>query len=125
MEKDLITQQSGQVTGNRDLLADTVEKFLASIDVKDKSKDAYRKALRVFQTWVMDKGYSTLERRHILEYKSHLAGRLSSLSVSAYLTALRRFFAFLEAEKIYPNIAKDVKGMKRPKGFLKDPPHAG
>jgi len=121
MEKDLIIQHAGQLSGNRDLLAGTVEKFLASIDVKDKSKDAYRKALRVFQAWIIDKGYSNLERVHILEYKAHLAARLSSLSVSAYMTALRQFFAFLEAEMIFPNIAKDIKGMKRPKGFLKDP----
>ena len=42
------------------------------------------------------------------------------MTVTAYLTALRRFFAYLEAEKIYPNVAKDIKGLKRPKGFLKE-----
>jgi integrase/recombinase XerC/integrase/recombinase XerD len=44
----------------------------------------------------------------------------SSQTVSAYLTAVRRFFAWLETEGVYPNIARDIKGLKRPAGFLKE-----
>jgi len=115
----------------RDLLAYAMEKFLLSLDVRPSTKDAYKKALRVFEIWIKDKKYINPEREHILEYKDYLKNKpivnndgeiktLSPLTVTAYLTALRKFFAFLEAEKLYPNIAKDVKGLKRPKGFLKE-----
>jgi integrase/recombinase XerC/integrase/recombinase XerD len=115
----------------RNVIATTVEKFLACLDAKDRTKEAYRKSLRVFEIWIADKGIKNPQREHILEYKDYLQSKtiadthgniksLSSLTVSAYLTALRRFFAYLEGEKIYPNIAKDIKGLKRPKGFLKE-----
>ncbi len=114
-----------------DLLAQTIEKFLATLDTKPITKDTYKKALRVFEIWVKDKSCLYPTREHILEYKEYLKGKtivgndgeiktLSPLTVTAYLTALRRFFAFLEAEKLYPNIARDIKGLKRPKGFLKE-----
>jgi len=131
MNEIAIASQKTAVIEVKDLLDNTVDKFLASIDTKERTKETYRKSLRVFQIWVTDNNYTPLERRHLLEYKQYLQDKtivdtdgeiknLSSLTVSAYLTALRRFFAFLESEKIYPNIAKDIKGLKRPKGFLKD-----
>jgi len=114
-----------------DLLAQTIERFLSSLDTKPITKDTYKKALRVFEIWIKDKGCLHPTRENILEYKEYLKARtivgndgeiktLSPLTVTAYLTALRRFFAFLEAEKLYPNIARDIKGLKRPKGFLKE-----
>ena len=41
-------------------------------------------------------------------------------TVTGYLTAVRKLYQWLEAEKAYPNIAKDIKGAKRPAGFRKD-----
>ncbi len=114
-----------------DLLTQTIDKFLSTLDTKQITKDTYRKALRVFEIWIRDKGYLQPTREHILEYKDYLKDKsivdtagdvkqLSPLTVTAYLTALRRFFAFLEAEKLYPNVARDIKGLKRPQGFLKE-----
>ena len=37
------------------------------------------------------------------------------------MVAVRTFFAFLEAEKIHPNVARGIKGAKRDKSFRKDP----
>jgi site-specific recombinase XerD len=45
---------------------------------------------------------------------------MGPLAVNTYLTALRRFFGWLEAEKIYPDVTRGVKGCKRPRGFRKD-----
>lgn len=112
-------------------MGQAVEKFLGSLDTKPQTKDSYKKSLRVFLNWVTGQNFQRLDRENILQYKDYLqnktilskigeAVKLSSLTITAYLTALRRFFAFLEAEKIYPNIARDIKGLKRPKGFLKD-----
>jgi len=114
-----------------DLIGQAVDKFLLTLDTKPSTKITYKRALRVFEIWIKDKNIVKPSREHILEYKDYLKDKtvvdkdgdikkLSPLSVTAYLTALRRFFAFLEAEKIYPNIARDIKGLKRPKGFLKE-----
>jgi integrase/recombinase XerD len=131
MEKNIIQSEQTEVVEIKAVLSGAIEKFLASIDTTAGTKQTYQRALRVFQIWITDKNYSLPRREHILEYKAFLQGKsivdnmgqvkaLSPLTTTAYLTALRRFFAFLESEKIYPNIAKDIKGMKRPKGFLKD-----
>src|SRR5690606_28464356 len=68
-----------------------------------------------------------LKREDILAYREYLqqeAGErgqgLSSYSVSGYLTAVRQLFVWLEAERIYPNVARNVKGPKRPRGHAKD-----
>ena len=37
-----------------------------------------------------------------------------------YLTSVRRFFAYLEAEGLYPDIARGIKGPKRPRGYSKE-----
>jgi len=102
-------------------LSKRVEQFIISLDAKDTTKDAYKKALRVFEAWIIAKGYNNPSRETILEYKQYLQERsLSPLTITAYLTALRRFFIYLEGIKVYPNIAKDIKGLKRPRGFMKD-----
>lgn len=131
MEKAIIPTENEKSLEVAGLLDKTAEKFLSTLDTTPQTKTTYRRALRVFNIWITDKGYTRPQRENILEYKAYLQGKtivnhagdikaLSPLTITAYLTALRRFFAFLEAEKIYPNIAKDIKGLKRPKGFLKD-----
>lgn len=131
MDNAIIKTDNIKSVAVADLLERAVEKFLATLDTKQITKETYRRALRVFEIWIKDKGYIRPQREHILEYKDYLKDKsivdaggevktLSPLTVTAYLTAVRRFFAFLEAEKLYPNIARDIKGLKRPKGFLKD-----
>ena len=117
---NLIAVVGARTVGIRSLLERSIETFLANLDAKPRTKETYRKALRVFQAWIVDKGYLKPAREHILEYRAYLQGKtLACLTVNVYLTAVRRFFAFLEGEKIYPNIAKGVKGLKRPKGHLR------
>lgn len=97
--------------------------FIANQDLKESSRILYARTLKLFFEWVDDKGkdIATLSRRDILEYKDCLLFNkgLSSLSVGSYLTSLRKFYAFYESEKIYPNIAKGVLTPSRAKAFQK------
>ena len=57
-----------------------------------------------------------------MAYKRALEAQgCSSFTMSNYLVVVRRFFEWAEGMKLYPNIAKGVKGAKHPKGFKKDP----
>lgn len=115
-----------------DLFKKVIDKFLSTLDTKPTTKNIYQKGLKFFEIFIREKGYTRPTREHILEYKDYLRDRLvfdkatgefrplSPLTISTYLVALRRFFSFLEAERIYPNIARDIKGLKRPRGFLKE-----
>jgi integrase/recombinase XerC/integrase/recombinase XerD len=43
------------------------------------------------------------------------------MTISSYLVAVRRFFEWAEGMKLYPNVARGIKGARRPRGFRKDP----
>jgi integrase/recombinase XerD len=46
---------------------------------------------------------------------------MSSLTVGSYITSVRRFYEWAEANKYYPNIAKGIKTPKRKQQFKKQP----
>ena len=109
---------SSKVTNWRDLLS----YFVSTQDVKESSRKLYSRTLKLFFEWIEEKGkvIAGLTRTDILEYKEDLFGKgLSSLSVASYLTSLRKFYEWAEAEKLYPNIVKGVKTPRRVQTFKK------
>lgn len=101
--------------------SDLIAAFIQSLDLKERSRETYRKALRSFADFLERNAFGAPAREHVLAYRADLLARgLSALSVSTYLTAVRRFFAYLEAEKLYPNIAAGIKGMKKARRFAKE-----
>ena len=100
----------------------TLAYFVSGQDVKESSRNLYSRTLKLFFEWVVSKGkrIADLTRTDILEYKDELFAKgLSSLSVASYLTSLRKFYEWAEAEKLYPNIAKGVKTPRRVQAFKK------
>lgn len=109
---------------NVDHIAEVIESFILAQDVKESSKNLYKRTLKQYINWVSKKGYalSEIARHHILEYKTELFDNgMSSLSVSSYITSVRRFYEWCEANKIYPNVAKGIKSPKRKQQFKKQP----
>jgi len=101
-----------------------VDSFIASQDVKTSSKLLYRRTLKQFFNWVEIKGYllSEIARPQLLDYKDELlSSGKSSLTVGSYITSLRRFYEWAEANKYYPNVAKGIKTPKRKQQFRKQP----
>jgi len=98
-----------------------VSSFLAAQEVKDISKVAYKKGLEKFLSWLVAERLGKPEREAILKFKGTLIkSGLSANTVNSYLVAVKRFFAYLEGIKQYHNIAKDIKGVKQPKGHLRE-----
>jgi integrase/recombinase XerD len=101
-----------------------VDSFLEAQDVKLSSKLLYRRTLKQYFTWVEKRGYhlSQIARPQLLEYKEDLLrSGMSSLTVSSYVTSVRRFYEWAEANKFYPNVAKGIKSPKRKQQFKKQP----
>lgn len=116
------TQDGSLVLHDSSYLGPMLLRFAAAQDVAPSSRGTYLRTIRQFFRWVEEQGLplATLTRAEVLRYKeSLLSCGMSSLSVGAYLTSVRRFFAWAEGEKIYPNIARDVKGPKRKQQFRK------
>lgn len=106
-------------------LEELIRRFIDGQDLASSSKDTYSRQLKRFTCWLQETGRASrlgqLSRDDILAYKqSLLDDSLSSYSVSGYLVTVRKLFAWLESEKVYPNIARDIKGMKKARGFRKD-----
>jgi integrase/recombinase XerD len=101
--------------------AEIIDRWLASLDAKPTTIDTYRRAIRSFLNWTAENAITRPQREDILSYKRHLesAGK-STYTVGSYLTATRRFFSYLEAEQMYPDVAKNIRGPKRPRGYAKE-----
>lgn len=120
----LTTTQSSQIEAKQYKLAEIVELFIDAQDVKPSSKNLYRRTLKQYLNWVERNGYqmAEIDRRHILQYKEQmLADGKSSLTVGSYITSVRRFYEWTEAQKLYPNVAKGIKTPKRRQQFKKQP----
>jgi len=109
---------------NAHRLAELVDSFIVSQDIKQNSKTLYRRTLRQYFLWIGKKGFSlsNITRAELLSYKEDLLhSGMSSLTVGSYISSVRRFYEWAEANKFYPNIAKGIKTPKRVQQFKKQP----
>lgn len=101
-----------------------LDMFISSQDRKPTTLGLYRRTLNLFFEWVDGRGYNlgTLTRPQIIEYKNSLmlSGK-SALTITSYLTSVRLFYQWVEAEGIYPNVAKVLNLPKRTKEFRHQP----
>ena len=122
---EIVLKQAQDVaTVSPQRVEDLVDRFIASQDVKLSSKLLYRRTLKQYFNWVDKKGYllSEIARPQLLEYKDELLlSGMSSLTVGSYITSVRRFYEWTEANKLYPNVAKGIKTPKRKQQFKKQP----
>jgi integrase/recombinase XerC/integrase/recombinase XerD len=104
-----------------------INEFIVSLLRRETTKDTYRKALREFSKWLGKTEPMVLTSNDIQHYKDYIISKnLSPTSMSAYLTAVRRFYDYLVSTgKISENPAKKVKGAPRPRRHLIDPLSGG
>ena len=119
----LVVVQGREIeVGNNKDWRDLVASFISSQDVSESSRKLYTRTLSQYFVWMERerKKLSTLTRTDVLEYKDYLQEqRLSSLTISSYITAVRKFYEWAEGEKLYPNIAKGIKTPRRQQAFKK------
>ena len=108
--------------GNTNDWRGLVATFISTQDVKESSRALYTRTLSQYFLWIEQSGKAliNLTRQDVLEYKDYLQGQsLSSLTISSYITAVRKFYEWAEGEKYYPNIAKGIKTPRRQQAFKK------
>ena len=122
---DIIVKQAQDITTvTPQRIDELVDRFIASQDVKESSKLLYRRTLKQYFNWVDKKSYllSEIARPQLLEYKEYLlSSGLSNLTVGSYITSVRKFYEWTEANKFYPNVAKGIKTPIRKQQFKKQP----
>lgn len=107
-------------TGETAGAAELVTLFLTAIDIKPRSIDTYRKALKQFFLYTDKANITAPTREDIIAFKNEVAADHAAATVSLYIIAVRQFFNWLDTGNLYPNIAAGIKGAKSPKGFKKD-----
>ena len=99
----------------RDHLQAFQDDYLA--DKSDETVGTYRRSLNSFEKWFVSTNDFTFTEDDVRRYKTYLMEErdLSQVSVSTYLTALRRFCQYLtDIGKLDENPATAVKGNRRP-----------
>lgn len=123
MSRAIVRVQGKDVrVGNTTNWRGLVATFVASQDVKQSSRDLYNRTLSQFFKWVEETGRQlpNLSRVDILDYKDHLSQEgLSALTIGSYIVAVRKFYEWAEANKLYPNIARNIKTPRRVQSFKK------
>lgn len=100
-----------------------LEEFIDSQDIAPASRATYRRNLRQYFTWITETGRSlqAVDLSDLISYKEQLLENLTALTVASYITTLRKFYAWVEAKKYYPNIARGLKAPRRRHQFKKQP----
>lgn len=105
---------------NHDLTS-LFNEFIAYLDISKKSVDSYKINLRQFFKYLQDNNLSSPQRQDILDYKNSLINRgLKPTTIQAYLVSVKAFFSYLELKGYYPNISRNIKGIKVSKAHKKD-----
>ena len=101
--------------------SDIVKKFFSYLDVTPITAKAYSIGIRQFMKYITERGIKSPVREDVIEYKKELqaSGKKPS-TVALYLSALRRFFSWCEAEGFYENITAGVKSPKQERGHKRD-----
>ena len=98
-----------------------LQHFFSFLDVAPKTADTYRKALKQFISFLNERGIKNPHREDIITFKKSLADNgKKNATIALYLSAVRRFFSWCEAENIYPDITRGIKSPRIDAGHKKD-----
>lgn len=120
---EIIRWNESPIDYNRSESVDlAIDTFIAQCDVRENSRNHYRKELRIFFEWVASTGrmVQNLTRADIIAFKDSLLQSHSNLTIASYLVSIRQFYGWTEGCKLYPNIAKGIKSPKRKNAYLKE-----
>lgn len=119
MQKEL-TLSSTAIMKYENSLVELAERFTIYLDVSALSVKNYKTGVKNFLAFLKEHGISQPSRADILEYKKDLLKKYSANTTALYLSAIRRFFSWLESERLYSNITDGVKSPRISKDHKRD-----
>lgn len=88
------------------------EDFITYLDVNNETLRCYKEGIKKFLEYLKNIEVKYPTRNDVRNFREYLAKENSIYTVNSYLTALRRFFDYLEDNNLYENITKSVKSLK-------------
>jgi integrase/recombinase XerD len=101
-----------------------LQNFLDEQDAEEGTLRNYRNTIKGYMRWLIINGISFWEAKkpHIIRYKNDFYDRgRSTLTINTYLSALKKFYRWLDENGNYQDITAGVKGFKKYNGFKKLP----
>lgn len=103
-------------------LEEKINEYILFLDLKEISKESYRKLLNQYKNYLEDNSITNPNRNVILAYKEYLIKKkLSSSTIQKTLVVLRGFYRHLKLNNIDEDITYAVKGVKVATTYKRQP----
>lgn len=99
---------------------DFFTRWINFLDVSEGTIKTYTQSIKQFLLFLQNNRITQPTRETIIAFREYSKIRLKPTTVQSYLMAVRNFFRWTEQEGLYPDIAKNVRGLKIDYGFKKD-----
>lgn len=120
MDKNgIIRAEAGAVATTPEGFDILLQRFAAYIDARPQSVATYTKGLKHFFGYLASEGIREPRREDVQRYRDRLIATTAPTTARLYLVAVRLFFRWTDAEKLYPDIADRIKGPKMDRGHRK------
>lgn len=97
------------------------EEFLRSVDVSERTVEAYKYGIENFIRWLRSYPGRQLDKPAALEYKAYLEDVYKIHTANQYLVSIRRLFEWaVNGGRLPYNPFKNIKGFKKPRRHLRD-----
>lgn len=93
-------------------LVKETENFISYLDVSPLTLRSYYNGIKAFLEYLDKENVKNPTRDDFRGFRDTLKQNVSINTTNSYLSAVRRFFAYLELNKIYENITKDIKNVR-------------
>jgi site-specific recombinase XerD len=93
-------------------LNEYTQSFIDYLDVDNKTLRAYKVGIRCLFEYLKDNNITHPTRNNIIAFRDMLRQNYSSNTTNTYMVAVKSLFKYLEINKMYDNIAVDLKGAK-------------
>lgn len=88
------------------------EDFVTYLDVNEETLRCYKEGIKKFLEYLKKIEVRYPTRNDVRSFREYLSKEHSIYTVNGYLTAIRRFFDYLEDNNLYENITRSVKSLK-------------
>jgi integrase/recombinase XerC len=118
---ELMTIASAAAVTARPTMEAIAARWTAFLEVKPQTAKVYTKAVRLFIAYLNAHGVTDPQREDVIAYRQSLtdAGRAAG-TIQIYLIAVKLFFRWAASEKLYDNIADNIKTPKVGREHKKD-----
>ncbi len=101
-----------EIVTSNSVTPELADKFINYLDISEISVKSYVSGIKKFLAFLSDNGITTPTRDTIVEFKKTLSEKYTAKTTACYLSSVKRFFAWLEAEGIFKDVARGVKAPK-------------